>query len=212
MLHSDLAQYVQVITKEFDQIADQRKADLQEVSHYVSQKLSADKETSFVVICTHNSRRSHFGQLWLQAAAYYYHLPNVRTFSGGTEATAFHPNAVAALERAGVKFSQPDESNSNPHYLASLGSDYPAVRVFSKKYDHSENPQSSFAAIMVCSDADEACPFISGADARFSLPYEDPKKYDNTPQESEQYDKRCLQIAREMLYTMSNAQWKMENE
>ena len=77
--------------------------------------------------------------------------------------------------------------------------------MFSKKYDHSQNPQNAFAAIMVCSNADEACPFIPGADARFSLPFQDPKQHDNTPQEGRQYDERCRQIAREMLYTMDNA-------
>ncbi|WKN40491.1 protein-tyrosine-phosphatase [Tunicatimonas pelagia] len=206
MLHNDLAYYIQTATEEYNQITAQRKADLQEVSSYVSQKLSAKKTTNLVVICTHNSRRSHFGQFWLQAATYYYHLPNIRTFSGGTEATAFHPNAVAALERAGVNFSQTDKSSSNPQYLASWDNDHPAIPMFSKKYDHSENPRSLFAAIMVCSDADEACPFIPGADARFSLPYQDPKQYDNTPQEREQYDERCRQIAREMLYAMSSVQ------
>ncbi|MEM9671082.1 MAG: hypothetical protein ACFB15_14955 [Cyclobacteriaceae bacterium] len=59
-----------------------------------------------------------------------------------------------------------------------------------------------FAAVIVCSDADEACPFNPEADARFFFPYEDPKQHDNTPQESKQYDERFRQIAREMLYVI----------
>ncbi|MGB3588495.1 MAG: protein-tyrosine-phosphatase [Tunicatimonas sp.] len=204
MLHHDLAQYIESVVEELDQITEKRKSALREVRDYLSQKSLAKEEVRLVVICTHNSRRSHFGQLWLQVAAYYYGLSTVHTFSGGTEATAFHPNAVGALSRAGVRFIPIDEYSSNPQYLASVGSDYPDINMFSKKYDHPQNPHRSFAAIMVCSDADADCPVISGADARFSLPYKDPKQYDNTPQESEQYDKRCRQIAREMLYIMKN--------
>ena len=40
-------------------------------------------------------------RIWAQAAAWHYGLDDVATFSGGTEATAFNPRAVAALERAG---------------------------------------------------------------------------------------------------------------
>ena len=118
MLHSDLSQYLQTLAEEFDQITDQRKADLQEVSSYISQKLSAQKEVNLVVICTHNSRRSQFGQLWLQTAAYYYGLPTICAFSGGTEATAFHPNAVAALARTGVQITRIAESDSKPTLLS----------------------------------------------------------------------------------------------
>ena len=58
-------------------------------------------------------------------------------------------------------------------------------------------------AVMTCSDADEACPIVQGADARFAIPYEDPKAFDGTREEAWAYDERCRQIAREMLYVFS---------
>ena len=76
---------------------------------------------------------------------------------------------------------------------------------WSKKYDDPQNPASDFAAVMTCSDADEACPIVVGADARIPLFYEDPKDFDGTLQEEEKYDERCRQIATEMLYVMSKA-------
>jgi arsenate reductase len=57
--------------------------------------------------------------------------------------------------------------------------------------------------MMCCSNADQACPTVLGADARFSLHYEDPKSADGTPREAQAYDERCAQIATEMLYLMS---------
>ena len=45
---------------------------------------------------------------------------------------------------------------------------------------------------------------IPGSEKRISLPYEDPKVFDNSTQESEKYDERSLQIAMEMKYVFNN--------
>jgi len=74
---------------------------------------------------------------------------------------------------------------------------------FSKVYDEAPNPASEFVAVMVCTEADGACPDVAGATGRFALPYVDPKASDGTGLESATYDDRCAQIAREMLYMMS---------
>ena len=49
---------------------------------------------------------------------------------------------------------------------------------FSKHYGDPANPQQGFAALMVCGEADAACPFVKGAALRVSMPYLDPKIYD----------------------------------
>jgi len=56
---------------------------------------------------------------------------------------------------------------------------------------------------MTCSHADENCPFIPGAEARIPVRYEDPKAFDDTPEEAAQYDARSKQIASEMFYVFS---------
>jgi len=56
---------------------------------------------------------------------------------------------------------------------------------------------------MTCSDADEACPVVTGASSRFSITYEDPKDHDGTPEEEDKYNERSRQIAREMFYLFS---------
>ncbi|MGB5285031.1 MAG: hypothetical protein WBN29_11010, partial [Polyangiales bacterium] len=65
------------------------------------------------------------------------------------------------------------------------------------------NPADGFAAIMTCSDADDACPVVMGAAIRAPIRYRDPKAADGTAQEVQAYDERCLQIATEMLYLFS---------
>ena len=56
---------------------------------------------------------------------------------------------------------------------------------------------------MTCSQADEDCPFIHGAEKRIPIPFEDPKVFDNTPQQKEKYNERSLQIATELFYVFS---------
>ena len=117
------------------------------------------------------------------------------------EATAFHRGARAAMERAGFVIGRAD--GSNPRYRATYADGGPVTECFSKTHDDPANPTKGFAAIMTCSEADQACPAVPGAELRVSLPYDEPKKADGTPDEEAAYDARCLQIATEMLYLFS---------
>jgi arsenate reductase len=204
-----LDHYCSTLEAEFDQIKEDRKEQLRELGAYIYKKIKAGKDLSITVICTHNSRRSHLGQIWLEAAVAYYNIGIIQTASGGTEATAFFPRAVEAIKKAGFKVVS-DGSDDNPVYEVSLGEDFEPIKMFSKKYDHSINPRSEFAAIMVCSSADAACPIVPGADARFSIQFEDPKNFDGTPSEEMAYEERCRQIAREMFYAVKFAKDKLD--
>lgn len=206
--HKSLQSYCETLSNEFDQIEPDRKKELEEIGAYIFEKKQAGAPVNITVICTHNSRRSHMGQLWLEAAAAWYGLENIHGFSGGTEATAFNPRAVAAMERAGFKISKL-YNTENPNYEAHMGKLFSPIILFSKKYDNPFNPAKNFAAVMVCSEADAACPIVSGAEERFAIPYQDPKHYDDTPSEKDQYDERCRQIAREFFYLMAHAKHKL---
>lgn len=199
LFNPTLSGYIAQILQEFDEIGKERKSKLEELSQYICQKQDKNEAIEAIVICTHNSRRSHLGQVWLQVAAAFYGIKNFTSFSGGTEATAFNANAVVALQKAGIQIEKTDET-TNPIYKAIYGGDFPPITMFSKAYSHKANPAKNFAAIMVCTQADEGCPVVLGAEARFSLPYNDPKDFDGTPQQTAAYDDRCREIAREMFY------------
>lgn len=201
-LNPTLQQYVDARCQEFEQISAQRKALLEQLSTYISQEVAAGNEVKLSFICTHNSRRSHFGHLWAHAAATQFKIPNVHTYSGGTEATAFNPRAVAALQRAGFTIQKSD-SNNNPVYMVQLSTNDQPQKCFSKKYDAEPNPPKDFGAVLVCSQADASCPNVTGAKKRFAIPFEDPKVSDGRDDEMQVYDERCAQIAREMLYVFS---------
>ncbi|WP_020539073.1 hypothetical protein [Lewinella cohaerens] len=206
-LTKKLTNYCTTLADEFPQIPEARQADLRALGQYLFEKVKAEEEIKLTVICTHNSRRSHIGQLWLLVAADWYGIDNLHAFSGGTEATAFNVRAVDALNRAGFKIGGTN-SIDNATYGASWhrGSRPNAkTLMFSKKYDHSINPKENFAAIMVCSEADESCPIVPGAEARFSLPFDDPRYFDGTASEALEYDKTCRLIARDIFYAVNHA-------
>lgn len=203
ILPEKLGDYCQKLIAEFDLISDERKDLLQKLSDYISDKQKNNSQTQIIVICTHNSRRSHIGQLWLQLAAFWYGIEDFRTYSGGTEATAFNERSVEALRRAGFILEKKSE-NENPIYR--LGGELAFMDfndLFSKKYDSKPNPGRNLAAVMVCTEADEGCPFVPGTDARFSIPFEDPKAFDGTNLESQKYDERVRQMGREFFYMLS---------
>lgn len=202
-MYAELQSYIETLRESFPQIPEERKALLTKVSNYINSRLVDQEVVELNFICTHNSRRSHFGQIWAQVAAIYHGLDDIITYSGGTEATAFNPNAVAALERAGFQISRDDEVD-NPLYEVSFSEDEDPLECFSKTFDHPDNPDSDFAAIMTCDHADENCPFVPGAEFRAAVTYRDPKEADGTPEEAQTYDERCHQIATEMFYLMAN--------
>ncbi len=213
-LYPKLQSYSEQLATNFETIDAERKVKLQEIGDYIIEQKKSSKNVDVTVICTHNSRRSHFGQVWLQVAAYYYGIEGINTFSGGTEATAFNPRAVAALEKAGVKIEKTTakEADTNPVYSISVGTKFSKTLMFSKKYSHQQNPQKDFAAIMVCSDADKNCPLVMGAAARFAIPFEDPKVSDNTPSEEQIYSERCKQIGTEFFFVMDYVKNELSKE
>ncbi len=201
-MYSKLRHYLEVLTTQFDRIPDDRKTLLSTIGNYISEKHSRGDVVQLVYICTHNSRRSHFGQIWAKLVAGFYELPNIHTYSGGTVASALNTNVISALDQAGVVMRKVSDSD-NPVYQFFGSDDTSAGTCFSKRYDHPENPQNAFAAIMTCSEADTNCPHIPGAELRIGLPYEDPGSFDHTSLESQKYANCCLQVALETLYAFS---------
>lgn len=207
MLYHKLIEKIEMLGNSFDSISEERKKLLIEFSVHIANKLKEQKDVSLTFICTHNSRRSHISQIWAQAAAEYFGIPNIKCYSGGTEVTAFNSRAVKAMTKAGFKIEKKDDSG-NPVYLVYYSDDRDPIECFSKVYSDEYNPRKDFAAIMTCSDADENCPVVFGAEARFQIRYDDPKEFDNTELEESKYDERVEQIGREMLYAFSQVVFK----
>ena len=187
---------------QFGTISLERKAILQPLIDFIQEKVSKNQDIRLNFICTHNSRRSHLSQVWAQTAAAHFNVKNVYCYSGGTEATALFPMAAKTLQQAGF-LVKPLSEGKNPVYSIKYSENEHPIIGFSKTYDDSFNPQSDFAAILTCSQADGGCPFIAGAEKRIPITFEDPKAFDNTPQQEEKYKERSIQIATELFYVFT---------
>jgi arsenate reductase len=186
-------------------ISAERKNVLQPLVTFIRLKLSTEEHIRINFICTHNSRRSHLSQVWAQALGSYFNIKNLFCYSGGTEATALFPMVAETLRNSGFKINTISKGN-NPIYSIKYGANAHPVIGFSKRLDDDFNPKSAFAAVMTCNAANEACPFVPGAETRIPITFEDPKLFDNTPQQAEKYNERSLQIATEFLYVFSQIQ------
>ena len=180
-----------------EEISKERKEVLHGLVEYIIKKRTENSVVNLNFVCTHNSRRSQFSQIWAYTAAAYFGIP-ANCFSGGVEVTAFNERAVASIKRSGFFVTSTGETN--PHYQVSYHKEASPLLVFSKLVEDPINPSLPFAAVMTCAHADENCPFIPGTEQRIPLRYEDPKRFDNTPMEVEKYDERSLQIAAELFY------------
>lgn len=183
-------------------ISEERKIVIQPLVDFIQEKTFKKLPVNINFICTHNSRRSHLSQVWAQVAAAHFQIQNVVCYSGGTEVTALFPKVVETFQDQGFSVIQ-ISNEANPVYAIKFGQNSSPIIAFSKKYDHPFNPSSTFAAVLTCSQADNGCPYIAGAEKRIPITFEDPKISDNTPQQKEIYSAISLQIASEMFYVFS---------
>jgi len=182
-----------------ENISAERKEVLMSLITYIKYKQSKGETVRLNFICTHNSRRSHLSQIWAQTMAYHFGMKDVFCYSGGTEATAMFPKVAETLAKQGFDILQLSEA-PNPVYAVKFAPNEHPVICFSKEYNHVFNPSRSYGAVVTCNSADEACPIVFGAEARFPVKYDDPKVFDNTDLMDAKYAERSLQIGEEMWY------------
>lgn len=183
-------------------VSKERKTVLLPLVDYIQDKVNAQQEIRLNFICTHNSRRSHLSQIWAQTMAFHFNIQNVFCYSGGTEATAMFLKVVETLTNQGFQIQKLSQEQ-NPVYAVKYADNQHPIICFSKTYFDEFNPKTNFAAIMTCNNADEGCPMVFGAEARFPIKYDDPKAFDGTDLMDEKYAERSLQIASEMFFVFS---------
>src|SRR5215213_6768967 len=99
----------------------------------------AAKKPRVLFLCTHNSARSQMAEGMLRNHA----EGRFEVHSAGTEATHVRPQAIKVMKEIGIDISG-QESKTLELYLA-------------KPFDY---------VIIVCDEANEACPFFPGAKNR----------------------------------------------
>lgn len=192
-----------------------------ELAKVIAEQYQPGKELSIILICTGNSRRSMMGAAMGNASAAYHGFSDIRFYSGGTTPSAFNSRSIRALKEVGFKIEPTGEKatagpkgeeNQVYNVLWGQGKGLSGIE-FSKHYSDPKNPQKDFIALMVCDEADSACPVvIMGATKRISLPFADPKAFDGKPEESAKYSERRDDIGRFMLSTLAIAKEQLKSK
>ena len=208
-------EHADALTASFDMIGETHRLAGQKLVDWIAKNYRPGEPLDVVVVCTGNSRRSVMGSTLGNLAAAYFGMPEIRFHSGGTAPTAFNSRTVTTLKEIGIEIeptgkeaARGEPKTANPIYRVCWGTpgetgSQPMEAIeCSKHFDDPANPQKDFAALMVCSEADAACPFVKGAALRVSMPYLDPKIYDGGAYETAKYAERRDDIGRLMLSVM----------
>jgi hypothetical protein len=218
-----VASHLDLLTTSFDRIDAPHLAAGEQLAEWIVASYQPGKALPVIFVCTGNSRRSILGATMGNVAAAYWGLPEVRCYSGGTAPSAFNSRTIATLQAIGIEVEPTGEEAArgvegaaNPVYSVRWGaaaedSSAPMETIeFSKHYGDAANPQSGFAALMVCSQADAECPMVKGAARRISTPFLDPKSYDDGDYETIKYAERRDDLGRLMLAAMLKARRQLE--
>ncbi|MFN9414242.1 MAG: hypothetical protein ACK57V_17950 [Pirellula sp.] len=215
-LHDSLRKHAELLTTSFDMIEQDHRPAIQSLAKWIANQSNKQESLHVIVTCTGNSRRSMMGASMGNLAAAYYGMEHVHFHSGGTSPTAFNRRTIASLKEIGFQIeptgqlAEPgDPQTPNPKYRVVWGKDF-ETEEFSKMYNDGSNPRSGFAAIMVCSEADQDCPIVKGASIRLAMPFIDPKLYDDGSLEGNKYRERRDDIGRTMMAIMAHASRNIE--
>jgi hypothetical protein len=208
-LNPKVSAHADLLTTSLDVIDERHRDAGEKLSDWIAKNYRPGQPLHVTFICTGNSRRSILGATMGNVAAAYYGMPEIRFSSGGTAPTAFNARTIAALKEIGIEIEptgteapRGEPKTANPVYRVRWGRSGQEATEFSKTYSDPSNPQEGFAALMVCGEADAACPFVKGAVLRVSMPYLDPKIYDDGAYEAIKYAERRDDIGRLMLSVM----------
>ncbi len=215
-------EHADALTLSLDMIDETHRLAGHKLADWIATNYRPGKPLDVIAVCTGNSRRSMMGAAMGNIAAAYYGMPEVRFHSGGTAPTAFNIRTVNALKEIGVEVEPTGEEarrgepkTANRIYRVRWGSSSAAggptldSTEFSKRYDDPANPKEGFAALMVCGEADAACPFVKGAALRISMPYLDPKIYDGGAYEAAKYAERRDDMGRLFLAVFVQARQRI---
>jgi hypothetical protein len=222
-----VAAHADYLTTTFDQIDEAHRAAGDLLLDWIITNYRPGQPLHATFICTGNSRRSILGATMGNIAAAYSGLPEIRFHSGGTAPTAFNRRTIAclkaigvAVEPTGAEAARGEPQTPNPIERIrwgrpeQTGAGERLVELesieFSKHYSDPSNPQHGFAALLVCSEADAACPVVKGASVRIAMPYLDPKIYDDGAYEAAKYAERRDDIGRLLLSVLLRARNRLD--
>ena len=189
------------LPSDFDAIPAPRRVVLDRWSDRIVDAIQDSGTARLLFVCTHNSRRSQFAQIWAAFIGHRLGLP-IEAFSAGTEVTSVAAGVRTAMASEGMSV-EATVAGTNPVVDFSVHDEGFGVRCVSKRLDDPTIPGADAIAVMVCDDADRACPTLPNARARIGLPFRDPKRADGTAEAAAIYRASSREIALAIHYAFA---------
>ena len=184
---------------EYQSIPFERRAVLEEIANYILGSIQFDGKATILLLGSNNSTRTILAEAWANAAAHYYGITKVSISSGGVTKKEVSKYGIMALEKAGFIIYRRTHMGMEQYEIKYTYNEKPLV-VFSKLYNHKDNPDLNFGSVILCPNADINLPVVKGNNFRTSLHYFDPIAYEDDPDVLEKYLERSHEIALEMFY------------
>ena len=80
MFYNKIKLFCLEITSYFKDISSSRLQRLDEIVLEIDEIFNNKKNLNFLFVCTHNSRRSQFANVWAEIAATYYNLNSIKSY------------------------------------------------------------------------------------------------------------------------------------
>ena len=141
-----------------------------------------------VFVCTHNSRRSIYCEVWGKIIANKY-SKNINFYSAGTKKTSVYGEVIKSFSRLGIK--------SKGNIIQ-----YKEKSILLKSKTLEEIQLDKFICIFTCSKAERSCPIDTRSVVNIPLLFDDPKKFDGLKNERIEYQKTCSQIAEKINFIL----------
>lgn len=183
---------IQEIVNQESQINPSRRREIEQMA---LQLKGVNQDLNIAMICTHNSRRSVFAEIWANIAKLHYQNSNVHIESAGTESTNVYQSVIEVMKAFDVRF----KAYGSDGQIKYKSDEALGLNLYSKTIDEIF-PDQKFVAIMTCDHADQNCPYIPEVLLRLKLTYRDPKFSDGTIDEKKVYTDKSIEIGREIFY------------
>ena len=190
--YPELEAYLKKVQAHTVHISADRKRALNELRDYAVQSMYQGRQASFLFLCVENCGRSIMAQVWMETMARTFELPNLLSYSGGTQPEQLQPGMIKALHSAGLQVKLSQEMHDK-HMTVQLGPQYRSLNIFAKYFNDTSNPQRNFMAVATDKHTVPLLKSIKGASAQVALKY-------HQPHNAEEAMELNFAIATEMMY------------
>ena len=187
--NDELDEFCKTSIREFSSIPVERKIILENTAELLS------KKQYILFTCQTNSRRTLLLQVWAQTAFYYYGL-NKTSFSIGDTISSIYPGIVNIFKESGFTYNEFRNEDSKG-YMISTSKKYPKNIIVPKK-DLGKIDTSKVLLVSICFTGEKSV--LASNTPHLNIPYESPKSFEKTPNETQKYFVLNKQISIEMFY------------